>query len=344
MIYGKNAQGKTNLLEAIWLFTGGHSFRGAKENELINFKSESAEEEIEFFSQNYGQNAKISLCGGKKEILINGIQKSAAALAEKLSAVVFSPDQMTLVKNGPTERRRFLDGAIAKGKLRYASLLSRYNKTLKQRNALLKDVYRHPELEEILSVWDSSLSRLGAGVVWERKNYIKLLNPAAENIHYGISGNKEKLSVSYFSSINYENVENREEFLKSAAGEYFRVLQKSHEEDVRAGSTQSGPHRDDMEITLNSAAARSFGSQGQQRSAVVSLKLAEAQLLNDIFGEQPIIILDDVLSELDLDRQNFLLNRIKNSQVFISCCEASNKEQLKGGKIFNISEGRIESV
>lgn len=341
VIYGDNAQGKTNILEAVWLFGGGHSFRGAKESELINFESASASIEMDFIAQGYEQNAKIIYSEGKKEVIINGISKNGAALAEKFPEVVFSPEHMTLVKKGPSERRKFLDGAIARKKLRYAVMLSRFNKTLQQRNALLKDIFRHPELKEILSVWDASLSNLGARVVFERKKYIELLDKYAKKLHSGISGGTEELSVAYSSSVCYEDNENEKEFLARAEKSYFEALQKSVNEDIRAGSTQTGPHRDDIEIILNGTPARNFGSQGQQRSIVISLKLAEAGILKETVGEEPIIILDDVLSELDSGRQDFLLNKIKSNQVFLSCCEPSDKEQLVDGKVFNIVSGKI---
>lgn len=339
VIYGDNAQGKTNLLEAVWLFCGGHSFRGAKDGELIGFGCDSAQIETEFISGDYEWNAVIKYSQGKKEITVNQICKSGAELAKRFFAVVFSPEHMTLVKNGPAQRRKFLDGALAREKLSYAVSLAKFNKTLQQRNALLKDIYRHPELEEILSVWDTSLSFQAARVAVERVKYIERLSAAANRLHEGISGGSENLKVEYFSTVSYNSLDEDD-----YAEKYFDMLSKSRAEDIKAGSTQTGPHRDDLEISLNGTAARNFASQGQQRSIVVSLKLAEAQLLSEIVGEKPVIILDDVLSELDFSRQDFLLNKIRDNQVFLSCCEPSNREQLRDGTVFNIASGRIKNV
>lgn len=345
VIYGDNAQGKTNLLESIWLFSGGHSFRGAKESEFINFNSDFANIGINFVAQGYDQNANIKYLNGKKEISINNIpNKNSANLAQKLSAVVFSPEHLTLVKKGPAERRKFLDSIIARCKLKYAVVLAKFNKTLQQRNALLKDIYKRPELKEILTVWDISLANCAAEVSLQRQYYIKLLNNSAHQVHLGISNNAEDLQLSYISSVkckNLENFDNNADFLKEYANKYLQSLTENIDDDIRYGNTRIGPHHDDLNITLNSIPARNFGSQGQQRSVVISLKLAEANLIYNSFGEQPIVILDDVLSELDNFRQSFLINNIKQSQIFISCCETSSVNLLKEGKIFRVVNGEI---
>ncbi len=345
VIYGDNAQGKTNLLEAIWLFSGGHSFRGARESEFINFDSEVASIGINFVAQGYEQTANIKYLNGKKEISINNIpNKSSINLAQKLSAVVFSPEHLTLVKNGPAERRKFIDSIIARCKLKYAVVLAKFNKILQQRNALLKDTYKHPELKEILNVWDISLVRCGAEVVLQRFKYIKSLGEFAGQIHLGISNGAENLQLGYISSVKCQSpdkFDNNADFLKEYSDEYLKILQKNIEEDIRYGSTKIGPHHDDLDIKINSVTARNFGSQGQQRSVVISLKLAESNLIYKSFGEQPIIILDDVLSELDNYRQNFLINNIKQKQIFISCCEPSSLDLMEKGKVFRVVGGEV---
>ena len=317
IIYGDNAQGKTNLLEALWFFCGGHSFRGSKDSEIINWNENFARIEMRFLGQEREQTAKILFRGGKKSVEINGVQKnSAAALIERFCAVVFSPEHLSLIKRGPGERRKFIDSAICREKLKNAVVLSKYNRILNQRNSLLKS---------------------GAVLVKNRIDYVKMLSDRAVEYHNGISKGKEELKIRYMSG--YEASEN------DTVGEIYEKLkcklEKHKSDDIRTGFTNYGPHRDDIEIIINGKNARAFASQGQQRSAVLSLKLAEASVLRERMGEEPVILLDDVLSELDAKRQDFLLNELHGCQVFITCCEKSNKEQLKDGKIFLLNNGEV---
>lgn len=339
VIYGDNAQGKTNLLEAIWLFCGGHSFRGAKDIEFIAFGKDYADLQIKFFSENREQTAKLTYKNGKKEVVINGVKKnSAAALSEKFNAVVFSPEDLTLVKSGPALRRKFVDGAVCRQKIKNAITLSKYNQTLNQRNALLKDIYKHKELKETLPIWDDTLCYLGALLVKERFEYIKLLNSYAHDYHLGISNNSEKLQISYESTCDYY----QDDSIELIANKMQNALKKCRRDDYSTGYTNVGPHRDDLKITINDINTKVFGSQGQQRSAVLSMKLAEASISYEKTSEKPVILLDDVLSELDNKRQDFLLNKVDGYQVFITCCEKSNKEQLKNGSVFYIKNGNIQ--
>lgn len=338
VIYGDNAQGKTNLLEALWLFCGGHSFRGSKDNEVICFDKNFARLDMRFFGQEREQTASIKFQGSKKQVEINGVQKnSSASLIEKYCAVVFSPEHLNLIKRGPGERRKFTDSAICREKLRNAVVLSKYNRVLNQRNSLLKDIYKNPQLEETLSIWDSSLLKNGSFLVKERIDYLKLLSQKASEYHNGISGGKEKLEIRYVSTTGADENDTAQEIYKKMCD----CFQDSRKDDIRAGCTTCGPHRDDIEILINGKNAKTYASQGQQRSAVLSLKLAEAAVLKERMGEEPVILLDDVMSELDSKRQDFLLNRLTGCQVFITCCEKSNKEQLVKGKIFNVKNGEI---
>lgn len=338
IIYGDNAQGKTNLLEALWMFCGGHSFRATKDNDVINWYKSSAKLEMKFFGQEREQKAKITFQSGKKSVEINGVEKkSAASLIEKYCAVVFSPEHLNLIKRGPSERRKFIDSAICREKLQNAVILSKYNRLLNQRNSLLKDIYKRPSLEETLCIWDEPLIKNGAMLIKKRLEYIKMLTQKAEEYHKGISKGREELSIRYISSADIEpedTVEEIEEKLKSK-------FDSNRKDDIRLGITNAGAHRDDVEILINNKNAKTFASQGQQRSAVLSLKLAEASVLRNRMGEEPVILLDDVLSELDAGRQDFLLNELKGCQVFITCCEKSNKEQLKNGRIFYLKNGEI---
>lgn len=339
VIYGENAQGKTNLLEVIWLFCGGHSFRGAKENEMIGFDKPLFKLSMKFSSYGREQDAEILFDKNKKIIRINGVDKNSSSyLTEVFSAVVFSPEHLNLIKRGPNVRRRFLDAAICQHRIQYASLLSKYNQIINQRNALLKDIYRHSELKDTLSIWDDSLTVIGARILRERFDYLQRLREPAKGFHTGISCGKEKLDIAYLSSIKADE-DDSIEALRDKLSEAFK---NSRREDCHTGYTSQGPHRDDLDIKLNGISARRFGSQGQQRSAVLSLKLSEASLLYEKNGERPVILLDDVLSELDNNRQDFLLNKVEDYQVFVTCCEESNKEQLQNGKVFYISDGEVE--
>lgn len=338
IIYGDNAQGKTNLLEAVWLFCGGHSFRAAKDSEIIRWDENFARIEMRFFGQEREQTAKILIKGNKKQVEINGVEKkSAAALIEKFCAVVFSPEHLNLIKRGPSQRRKFIDSAICREKLQNAVILSKFNRVLVQRNSLLKDIYRRPSLEETLSVWDEPLILNGAILIKKRMEYVKMLSQRAKIYHDGISKNSEKLEIKYISSVDAEISDSVDEIAEKLR----KKFNENRKDDIRTGVTNFGPHRDDIEILINGKNARAFGSQGQQRSAVLSLKLAEASVLKERMGEEPVILLDDVLSELDSKRQDFLLNELKGCQVFITCCEKSNKEQLKEGKIFLLKNGEV---
>lgn len=338
VIYGDNAQGKTNLLEAIWLFCGGHSFRGAKENELIHFEDSFFRLSMDFNSFERDQNAEITFSQNKKKIKLNGVDKNSSSyLTEVFSCVVFSPENMTLVKRGPSLRRKFLDGAITQQRIRYVAALSKYNQIINQRNALLKDIYKHKELKDTLPIWDDSLSVTGAIILKERLEYIKELKIYAKKFHDDISCGKEKLDIEYISNAGV----NEEDSIEIITEKLREAYEKSRKDDYHTGYTNIGPHRDDMDIRINGISAKIFGSQGQQRSAVLSLKLAQAEMLFVKNLEKPVILLDDVLSELDPKRQDFLLNKVDSYQVFVTCCEESNKEQLKNGKVFYINDGEV---
>ncbi len=340
VIYGTNAQGKTNLLEAIWLLSGNRSFRGAKDSELVRFGSEFAKLHAEFFSEGRTQSAEIVYTKGKKEAFLNGVkQTGASALLGKLCAVVFSPEHLSLIKSGPAERRSFIDGAVCQIKPSYKDVLSEYKRTLAQRNTLLKDIPSHSELLDTLEAWDIRLASLGASIVRIRMKYVKRLGQCAARYHSGISNGREQLEVSYSSSIPSENRKSAEE-----ARDYMLEYMKQHRrDDILAGFTTIGPHRDDIDIRINGESVRVFGSQGQQRSCVLSLKIAEEELIKLSVSEEPLVLLDDVLSELDSSRQEFLLNEIGDRQVFITCCEAASVERLREGSAFRVSAGRIES-
>ena len=341
VIFGTNAQGKTNLLEGIWLLSGNRSFRGARDKELIKFGKEYARLKIDFFSEEREQTAEILFQKGKKEVKINGIkQPSSSSLIGKICVVVFSPEHLSLVKSGPSERRKFIDNAICQIKPGYVETLSNYNRTLVQRNALLKDIPYHSELLDTLDIWDYRLSVLGSNVIRMRSNYIERLNISAKKYHSGISDGSENLEIDYSCGFSDED---RESGVK-VRDSLIERLKQSRSEDIKDGHTSVGPHRDDIEIFINGENVRTFGSQGQQRSCVLSMKIAEAELIKIAVSQEPIVLLDDVLSELDSKRQEFLLNKIFDRQVFITCCEAASVERLKGGRLFEVKKGVVKMI
>ena len=344
VIYGGNAQGKTNLLEGLWLFTGGHSFRGAKDVELPRLDTATGENAptaalaLDFFSEGREQKALLQFENGRRSSVINGVKKkTGSALVGKVCAVIFSPEHLLLVKEGPARRRGFLDGALCQIRPSYAGMLHVYQRALSQRNALLKDIGRFPELRDTLEVWDARLIQLGAAVMEERLRYVEKIAPQAQEIYRGISRGKEELSLSYAPSPRLSGGSSQQDWI-----ELFKTeLRRTEASDVRSGFTSVGPHRDDLEITLGGLSARMYGSQGQQRSAVLALKLAEAQALSQLTGETPIVLLDDVMSELDQSRQDYLLNHLHGRQVFITCCSPETVSLQETGMRFRVEAGEV---
>lgn len=336
IIYGDNAQGKTNLLESIWLFTGCKSFRGSKDSELINFNAQKASLSLDFCDSQRDQDAMLEIEKGRKFIL-NGVKlKSASKIMGEFLAVVFSPVHLSLVKDGPYERRRFLDIAISQLKPKYAITLSQYNKAIAERNILLKDIAYHGELYDTLDVWEERIAFYASEIIRQRIGYVNRLAPFCKDIYSGLSSEKEELEISYYEQCPaFGN--NKQEIYESMKN----LLFASRKNDIATGSTSVGPHRDDLTIKIDSLAARNYGSQGQQRSAALALKLGEAAMIKSFTGEQPVALLDDVMSELDTSRQNYILNHIKDWQVFITCCEPASVKNLKYGKAFRMKNGVI---
>ncbi len=325
VICGPNAQGKTNLLEAIWLFTGAKSFRGAKEKEFISFGEEFAETRLEFVKNGVLEEAEIKIDERKHATLNGNNLKTAGALAGNFCAIVFSPQDISLVKEGPSVRRKFLDTAIFQIYPKYVDIMRKYTRAVQQRNAAIKDLYYHSELGSLIDVFDAEIAVNGAKIIEYRKNYISLLKEIVPEIYYGISKKSENLDLSYLCNCSAEYLEER--------------LKANRREDMRTGVTSVGPHRDNLEFMINGVDARLYGSQGQNRSVALALKLAEAEILYRKTGERAIALLDDVMSELDPSRQNYILNHIKNWQVFITCCDPSNIENLNSGKIYEMKNG-----
>ncbi len=340
VIYGENAQGKTNLLESIWLFSGFRSFRGSKDNDLIKFGEDYLKSEIEFTGGGREQSSKLIISRNQKKILLNSVPLTAASkLIGNFNCVVFSPSYISLVKGNPSERRKFTDSAICQIKPSYTKTISDYNKILCQRNQLLKNIKNDSSLSDMLEIWDIKLSEAIAEIINKRIKYTEKLSKAAADIYYGISDKKEELSIEYKMRVS----SNRYEKIDKAVNcdDILRLINQSRHTDILYGTTNIGAHHDEIEIKINSMSAKSFGSQGQQRSAALSLKLGEAKILKDFTGEIPVALLDDVMSELDLKRQDYILNHIKNWQVFITCCDPSAVLRLCEGKSFEIKNGAI---
>ena len=341
VIFGSNAQGKTNLLEAVWLFTGGHSFRGTKDGELPRLtngrNADSAALSMDLFTEGREQNLRLLFKSGRRSSVINGVEKkTGSALVGKFCAVIFSPEHLLLVKEGPARRRAFIDGALCQAKPAFARVLTNYNKALQQRNALLKDIVRHPELQDTLDVWDERLLLFGTQVTLERIAFCRALAPKAVEFYSGIAKARESVSFSYAP---FRGADTQE----AVSAAFFAALRGNREADIRAGFTSAGPHRDDLSIEIDGLSARTYGSQGQQRSIVLALKLAEADILFEKTGERPVILLDDVMSELDMSRRDYLLNHLDGRQVFITCCDPETVRLMERGRGFQVESGVLKN-
>lgn len=344
VIHGENAQGKTNLTEAIWLFTGAKSFRGAKDRELIRFGADSCKSKICFSSALRSQTAEIVLsaketAGTKaKEIFLNDIPlESTSELAGQFYSVVFSPAHLSLVREGPAFRRKFLDTAIGQILPRYEHYLREYQKILLQRNTLLKDLARFPQLIDTMEVWEEHLAKAAAAVVFCRARYVARILPQAAQVYEGISAGKERFTLRYLCGMEKAEEQPKDEIRKF----FLKEFQRTRNADIERGATLYGPHRDDLELLVNEMPMRLYGSQGQQRSGVLALKMAECAMVEEVTGETPIVLLDDVMSELDAGRRDYLLNHLENRQVFVTCCDDESFYGLKSGKSFLIQSGNL---
>ena len=326
VICGENAQGKTNLIEGIWLFTGAKSFRGSKDREFIKFNKESCILESKFQSEGIEKEAKIKIAD-KKELYINGKKiKKSSDFAGNINAIVFSPIDLRLVTDGPSVRRRFLDIAIGQLYPSYIEILKNYLRAISQRNNIIKELKYDSTVSVMLDVFESEIVANGIRIIELRKRYIEKLKEFLPLIYNGISSGKEKLETEYI----HQNPDNLKE-----------KLIVSRQEDMFSAVTSVGPHRDDIIFNINGNNARNFASQGQKRSIALSLKLAEAEVIRKKVGECPLCLMDDVMSELDPNRQNFILNHVKEMQVFLTCCDPQNVKNLKAGKIFSVKNGTV---
>jgi DNA replication and repair protein RecF len=336
VIVGNNAQGKTNLLESIYVSSLGRSFRTAKDKEMIRFEQPYTRIMATYDSDQQEKKVDIGFNReGKKEIKVNNIKvERMVEMLNHFYIVVFSPEDLKIVKEEPEKRRNFIDRELCKMRISYLNNLTQYKKILMQRNAYLKNEKK--DRQEI-QIWNDALSQYGANIILQRQKFIGEINEISKEIHEKITQGKEQLEIQYQPSIEPE--ENLEELIKKMQNK----LGKSYQRDVYTGSTGYGPHKDDLNILINGIQARQYGSQGQQRTAALSMKLAEITLIEKEKGEKPILLLDDVLSELDGDRQKYLIQALSESQLFITAAELNPQliEALPAGNTYIVKDGKI---
>lgn len=331
ILYGDNAQGKTNILEAIYLSGTTKSHRGSKDRDVINFNKDEAH--IRTIVNKHDIDYKIDMHLKKnktKGIAINGIPiKKASELFGILNIVFFSPEDLNIIKNGPSERRRFIDIELCQLDKVYLYNLTKYNKIINQRNKLLKDLQYNRSLLDTLSVWNLQLINYGTQIIKRRSVFIDQINDIIYSIHKKLSGDREELYLKYEPNVEIENFDSE--------------LERSIDRDIKFKTTHKGPHRDDLNFLIKDIDIRKYGSQGQQRTAALSLKLSEIELVKKIINDTPILLLDDVLSELDSNRQNYLLNSINDIQTLITCTGLDEfiNNRFSIDKIYKVIEGEV---
>lgn len=331
---GNNAQGKTNLLEGIYLNAMAKSFKTMRDKELIRFGEEFCKVKTNCIIGDEEHTTEILITkDGKKGIKINGAKvQKLTELLERIYIIVFSPEDLKIVKDEPEKRRRFIDRELCMIKPGYFNVLNSYKRVLKQRNSYLKE-----EIIEnsVLDIWDTELAKYGSRVISQRNVFVDRINEISRKIHYGISGGKENLDVKYEPNVALS---------QDMEGYFYELLKEKRSDDIRNRTTGIGPHKDDIKISAEGIDLRKFGSQGQQRTAALSLKLSEIKLIEEEMREKPILLLDDVLSELDQERQSFLINSLGGNQLFITTTDLSGKvaRELPEGKVFKIVQGQID--
>lgn len=333
ILYGDNAQGKTNILEAIYVCATTKSHRGSKDKEIIQFDRDESHIKLNVRKRDVPYRIDMHLKKNRaKGVAVNGVPiKKASELFGIVNVVFFSPEDLNLIKNGPAERRRFIDLELCQLNKLYVHSLVQYNKIVTQRNKLLKDIMFRPDYEETLDIWDMQLVQYGREVIRCREAFVGQLNDLIGGIHRQLSGEKESLHISYEPNVTVDMFED--------------TLRKSRPSDLKQRTTLTGPHRDDLSFIINDIDIRRFGSQGQQRTAALSLKLAEIELVKKIVNDYPILLLDDVLSELDGSRQNHLLSGINHIQTMITCTGLEDfvNNRFRIDKIFKVVSGEVYS-
>lgn len=334
IFYGDNAQGKTNILEAIYVAATTKSHKSVKDRDIINFEKEEAH--IRTFIEKEGIETRVDMHLRKsksKGIAIDGQKiKKAAELLGICNVVFFSPEDLSIIKDGPAERRRFVDMELCQLDSFYLYNLNNYNKIVNQRNKLLKDLYMNPSLRDTLNIWDLQLVSLGAKIIERRRLFVEQLNEIIYEIHKKLSGDKEEIKIVYEPDTEIEDFE--------------KALLRAQERDIKLKQTTVGPHRDDFIFMVGDIDIKKFGSQGQQRTAALSLKLSEIELVKKITKDTPVLLLDDVLSELDSNRQNYLLNSIGDIQTIITCTglEEFVNNRFEINRVFKVTNGVVNQM
>lgn len=336
IIYGDNAQGKTNILESMYVCATSKSHRGSKDREIIRFDNDESHIKVNVKKNDMNYRIDMHLKKNKpKGIAVNGIPiKRAVELFGILNIVFFSPEDLNIIKNGPSERRRFIDMELSQLDKIYLDCLINYNKVVNQRNSLLKE-YAFSGREDIISsldIWDMQLLKYGNDVIKSREKFVKEINDLVKSIHTKLSGDREQLEIIYEPCVKEQDFESE--------------LVRVRDRDLKFKCTNIGPHKDDMCFLINGMDVRKYGSQGQQRTAALSLKLAEIELVKQIIHDTPVLFLDDVLSELDSRRQNFLLDSIGNIQTMITCTGLDEfiNNRFSINKIFKVVNGTVSSM
>ena len=334
ILYGNNAQGKTNILESIYMAATTKSHRGSKDRDVIKIGEDESHIRLIIKKRDISHKIDMHLRKNKnKGVAIDGIAiRRAAELYGLLNVIFFSPEDLSIIKNGPAERRRFMDLELCQiSRLYYQNLVS-YNKVLNQRNNLLKQINFNRSLMDTIDVWNMQLVDYGSRIIKERKNFIDMMNDIIGDIHSRLTSGKEKLEIVYDANVTEE--------------EFEKNLQDKMDIDLRCASTQVGPHRDDISFLINGIDARKYGSQGQQRTVALSLKMAEIKLVKKIINDNPVLLLDDVMSELDTDRRNSLIEEIRDIQTIITCTGYDDfiKEQIIINNVYSVVEGTATRV
>ncbi|MDK2933576.1 MAG: replication and repair protein RecF [Clostridiales bacterium] len=345
IIYGDNAQGKTNILESIYLFATGKSHRTNKDKELIKFDHEYANLKINFYNKNGLNSGEMILDQNqKKRIKINTVPiNRLGELMGFLNAVLFAPEDLNLIKEGPSQRRRFLDIFISQLRPNYFYNLQQYIKVLEQRNNLLKTINlqkssqsRHM-LQDTLSIWDEKLVEHGSNIMLNRTVFIKKLKEYAKKIHLNITQEMEQLEVEYLPNVKMNHMED----LTAIKDLFQKRLNEKKKKELNTGVTLIGPHRDDIHFVVNNMPVKNYGSQGQQRTVIFSLKMAQMEFMKEDLGEYPVLLLDDIMSELDHNRQDYIIRNISDKQVFITCTDIDRFEKDHNTTFFRIENGTV---
>ncbi len=333
IIYGDNAQGKTNILESIYMCSTSKSHRGSKDREIVRFGEDESHIKLNVLKHDMKYRIDMHLKKNKtKGIAVNGIPiKKAVELFGIINIVFFSPEDLNIIKDGPSERRRFMDMELSQLDKIYLSNLVNYNKVLNQRNKLLKDIAFAPseQLMETLDIWDMQLVKYGSLIIKGRKSFIEKINTIISGIHSRLTGGIENIKVSYVPDVDVNDFEEE--------------VKNSRQKDIKYKATSKGPHKDDLIFLINDNDVRKYGSQGQQRTAALSLKLSEIELVKLVIKDTPVLLLDDVLSELDSNRQNFLINSIGDIQTIVTCTGLDEfiNNRMNINKIFKVTDGHV---